>query len=252
MVLTADGDRYWNEVRGKLLELSDASGRMRRRAKGQELRLSSNRLLVVYEFVLPRLTSLRARFPALELRLENSTEPRRLRSPQRYRRRGSGVGGGPWLRARDYDIGAVTSCAVCSPDLARRGAKPGRSAQDAADQSIALQDIAASLASLKKRDRTFEPVAVVLVGSMLEMLLAADQGLGVGWGLFPLATNWVTSGRIAVPFPTRVRVPGQVALVHRPEERRRDPLGQLAQWVREQYEQLPQLPAGRIVRTEGA
>lgn len=75
---------------------------------------------------------------------------------------------------------------------------------------------------------------------------AAEHGLGVASGFFPLTTEWVTQGRLAVPLPQRFTLPAHIALVHRLGDDR-FPYEELTQWLQQQYEALPALPPGRIV-----
>jgi LysR family transcriptional regulator, glycine cleavage system transcriptional activator len=82
-----------------------------------------------------------------------------------------------------------------------------------------------------------------------ETLRAAEQGLGIAFGLFPLTTEWVLAGRLAVPFPECVPIPGHVALLSRVAEARRPLYREFLAWLRAQFEALPALPDGRIMST---
>jgi DNA-binding transcriptional LysR family regulator len=79
---------------------------------------------------------------------------------------------------------------------------------------------------------------------------AAEHGVGVAMGFFPLTTEWVKSGRLAVPLTLRAMLPGFIALVHRHGDDTKYPFEALAAWLQQEYEALPALPSGRIVAGE--
>jgi LysR family glycine cleavage system transcriptional activator len=243
-ILTDEGERYWGEVHRTLLDLSAASRRVHRRGRGQELRINSSDFFV-YDFILPRLSSLRARLPGFDLRFESNSdlidfEGREVDGAIR-------IGGGPWPGLVAHEIGSATACAVCSPALA---ARMRRGSDLLKTTLIELRGFEhrGLLASLKAAGHTSEP-PVCMVDSVLEMLLAAEQGIGVGFALFPLATEWVMRGRLAVPFRTRMPLSAPVSLVH-PRGDGREVLGTLVRWLREEYARLPSLPVGRLVAGE--
>jgi hypothetical protein len=79
-----------------------------------------------------------------------------------------------------------------------------------------------------------------------DTLRAAEHGLGVAFGVFPVAMPFVQSGKLAVPLVERLPLPGQVCFVHRPDDQR-FPFAEIAAWMVEEYRALPALPEGRIV-----
>jgi DNA-binding transcriptional LysR family regulator len=99
---------------------------------------------------------------------------------------------------------------------------------------------------LKGEGIAIDPARVHSFETYFETVRAAEHGLGVAVGIFPLTTHWVLEGRLAVPFPVRSLLPGYVALVHRPSDTR-FPFDELTQWLEQEYNALPALPEGRIL-----
>lgn len=99
-----------------------------------------------------------------------------------------------------------------------------------------------------KRHGAREPAKVLSFEGYLETMRAAEQGLGIAFAVFPMTTEWVASGRLAVPLPLRIPFAGKICFLYRKADAR-DPLyEELAGWLREQYAGLPALPPGRIVK----
>jgi DNA-binding transcriptional LysR family regulator len=80
----------------------------------------------------------------------------------------------------------------------------------------------------------------------LETLVAAERGLGVAFGMFPMTTHWLTAGRLAAPLCQRTPIEGGVYLVFRPQDPRRELLVRIAAWLRAEYGRLPALPDGPV------
>jgi hypothetical protein len=61
-----------------------------------------------------------------------------------------------------------------------------------------------------------------------------------------MATHYVDSGRLVVPLPDRVMLPGQLCFAYRPMDACRYPFAEIAAWFRSQYAALPALAPGRV------
>ncbi len=79
-------------------------------------------------------------------------------------------------------------------------------------------------------------------------MVAAEHGLGVTFGVFPLATHYVHDGPLVVPLPDRVVLPGQFSFVYRPMHASRYPFAEISAWLRSEYAALPALEPGRSER----
>jgi LysR family glycine cleavage system transcriptional activator len=240
VVLTSEGESFLRDVRQALEDLANAGRRLRRRAEGSVLRLSTVDFLA-YEFVLPRLSAFRARFPGIELRLETSMELTDFDATDIDA--AIRVGHGPWRGLESQPIGPAQSSVVCSPALAPRLTR----LQDLVGLTLIQmrgQESRGWQTFLKAQGLASPNLSVLRLDGYLETLLAAEQGLGVAFGVFPMTSEWVLRGRLAVPFALRIPLPNQISFVHRRGDDRAL-LGELAAWLREQYTQLPALPEGR-------
>lgn len=243
IVLTARGVDYLRDVQQALAEIAAASRRVRQRASGRVLRLSTADF-IAYEFILPRLSAFRARFAGLELRLEASHQIVDFATSDVDA--AIRIGDGPWPGLATHMIGEAWIAPVCSQQLARVIRK---TAQLRTQTLIEMRGQARrGWKAFLQRQGQGEPRHLLSLDGYLETMRAAEQGLGVAFGVFPLTTEWVTSGRLAVPLPVRVRFAGKISFVHRKADAR-DPLySELAEWLRTEYAALPALPKGRVVR----
>lgn len=142
-------------------------------------------------------------------------------------------------------IGPVVATPVCSPELAQGIQSPA----DLSRQTLIEMRGGAegSWTVAMQRLGVTEAPQLLALESYFETLTAAERGLGVAFGLFPMTTNWVRQGRLAVPFPTRTPVEGGVYLVFRGADPRRGLLVEIAGWLREQYAELETLRDGRVI-----
>ena len=242
VALTAQGQAYCEEVRRALRDLSDAGRRVRSRATTRILRLATVDFLA-HEFLIPRLTAFQKTFPSIELRIEASMKVVDLQSSEldaalRVRgRAGSGLTSIP--------IGPVVATPVCAPEIAKRLHAPRDLPRETL---IEMRGAGTDIwVSYLKRHGSNEDVRVLTFEGYLETLTAAARGLGVAFGLFPMTSEWVLDGRIAVPFAMRMPIEGGVYLVHRANDPRAALLAEMAEWLREQYAAVPLLPEGRVV-----
>jgi DNA-binding transcriptional LysR family regulator len=101
-------------------------------------------------------------------------------------------------------------------------------------------------AALKARGVEVERLRLLSFEGYFETLTAAERGLGVAFGLFPITTEWVRQGRLAVPLSMRTPVEGGIYLAFRANDPRHALLTEIASWLREQYSALPSLPPCRV------
>lgn len=243
LLLTGEGERYLRDVRGSLRGLATAGGRAQRRPGADVLRLSTAPI-IAHEFLLPRLRSLRTCLPGVDLHVETTMgvvdfEQSDIDAAIR-------VGGGPWPGLVTKPFGTVTAAPVCAPALAQRI----RRAADIEGQTV--------LEVRGQEHRSFAPLMEAHALSMerterltfetcLETARAAEHGLGMALGLFPLLTHWTMTRKLAVPLSVRIALPGYISLVYRPEDEARFPFGALVRWLEEQYAALPELADGKVL-----
>jgi LysR family glycine cleavage system transcriptional activator len=239
--LTPDGKQYFEEVRDALSALKTSTARLRRRTRGTVLRVQTM-ALAAHEFLLPRLAAFRERFPGLELRIETSNEVVDFRHTDcdAALRLGNAS---PDLTVQP--LGGASAAVVCSPEIAadiRRTSdlqrytflNPCPEGQRGFDALIGALGLPLAAA----KGWRFE--------TCQEALVAAEHGLGVTFGVFPMATHYVDRGRLVVPLADRVVLPGEICFVYRPMDATRFPFAAISAWLRSEYEALPALAPGRI------
>jgi LysR family glycine cleavage system transcriptional activator len=199
---------------------------------------------VAYDFMLARLSQFRVSFPGIELSMEASA--RVIDFSTCDTDAAIRIADGAWPQLVCEPIGDAQVAPVCTPRLAR-SIRSISELRKCTLIELRSQERRGWHAFMKRQGQR-EPENVLRFDGYLEALRAAEQGLGVAFGIFPFATDWVASGRLAVPLPLRVPFVGKIAFVYRKADAR-DPLyTRLSTWLREQYASLPALPAGRIVR----
>ncbi len=241
--LSAAGEAYLREVQQLLSHAAGATRRVRERAGERVLRLSTPDF-VAYDFMLARLSQFRASFPGIELSMEASA--RVIDFSTSDIDAAIRIADGTWPHLIGQPIGDAEIAPVCAPRLARTLRTISQLRKHTLIE-LRSQQRRGWHAFMKKQGQR-EPERVLRFDGYLEALRAAEQGLGITFGIFPFATEWVTTGRLAVPLPLRVPFVGKITFVYRKADAR-DPLyGRLTTWLREQYASLPKLPEGRIVR----
>lgn len=227
--------------------LAAATRRLRRRDAENVLRISTMDF-VAYELLIPRLPALRERFPQLELRVETSTGLVDLHGGEFDA--ALRLGGGPWQDITSIALAPLDCAVVCSPQRARSI----RSEADLlAHPLIELrgQEPRGWHAYVKRLGPAGKQARITTLETYFETVCAAEQGIGLAFGLFPLTSKWVLDGRLAVITERREPLPGGAQFVFRDGDTRPE-LPALADWLRAQFAELPALPAGRPTRKSGA
>lgn len=241
--LTAAGELYLGEVQQLLSQAAGATRRVRERTGERVLRMSTPDF-VAYDFMLARLSQFRASFPGIELSMEASARVVDFSTSDIDA--AIRIADGTWPQLVCQPIGDAEIAPVCARRLARALHSIPQLRKHTLIE-LRSQERRGWHAFMKKQGLG-APENVLRFDGYLEALRAAEQGLGVTFGIFPFATEWVTSGRLAVPLPLRVPFLGKISFVYRKADAR-DPLySKLTSWLREQYASLPRLPAGRILR----
>lgn len=240
-MLTPAGASYLHEVRQLLQSLAQASRRLRDGGEEKVLRISTTPL-AAHELLLPRLPALRARFPELELSVEATMECVDFSTHSIHAALRVGGPQLPGLTVRP--LGPVFLAPVCSPAMASkiRGLSDAR-AHPLVELRNYPQRGLRQLLELEHFDGPLPPIWKF--ETCMESVCAAEQGLGIAMGVFPLLSSWVEAGRLCVPLASRQQLP-DVALVYPSAYESRFPLLELARYLKEEYERLPALPEGRV------
>ena len=78
--------------------------------------------------------------------------------------------------------------------------------------------------------------------SYFASLRAAEKGLGIAVGLFPVTTGAVLDGRLVTPLALRTRVRAKFHFVCRKEDAARSPFVKLRDWSQARFASQPALP----------
>jgi LysR family glycine cleavage system transcriptional activator len=240
--LTEAGALYLRDIQQVLSEAAGATRRVRQRSSGRVLRLSTADF-IAYEFILPRLSAFRARFPGVELSLDATSRVVDFATCDLDA--AIRIADGSWPSLTSQVLGDAWVAPVCAPALAR-SIRTTKHLRDHTLIEMRGQERRGWKAFMKKQGEP-EPQHVIYFEGQMEAMRAAEQGIGVAFGVFPMTTDWVTSGRLAVPLPLRVRFSGKICFLHRKTDARDGLYPELSAWLSEQYAALPALPPGRLV-----
>lgn len=245
-LLTRAGERYLREVRQVLSELAAATARLQRRTQGSLLRLTTVSV-AAHEFLLPRMAAFQASFPEVSLNIETSNQVIDFKTCDVDAAIRVGPGS-PDLAC--HRMGELLLAPVCSPRLAAEI----HDVSDLARYCLLDPSGDAPQALQRMQEQHGAPqltaARVWRFETCFEAMRAAEHGLGVTFGIFPLVTSWVESGRLAVPLAARLPLPGYVSFVHRAtDSEERFPLQAIAAFWADQFRALPALPEGRVIKS---
>ena len=194
--------------------------------------------LVAHEVVLPVLADFQAAHPDIELRIESSMSLNTLRGPHRWA--AIRYGDGRWPGLTSQALGASSATLVASPAVAER--HPVRTVQDLAQHTLIHQRADVSDWGLAARLLGVDEVprrADLLLDSNLSALRAAEQGLGVAIGVWPLIRPALDEGRLVALWPMLPLETGD-HFVHRKDDPRPQDMAVLYRWLRAQFARLAQ------------
>lgn len=229
--LTDAGKLYHKEVGDALQRLQRATSELHRRFGRPTVRASILPLMAA-ELIIPSLESFQSQHPDIELRIETSMRTEDFASSDLDVAIRFGLGSWPGLASEK--ICDIVGTPVCSPAYARE------------HQLTSIQDIRrCNLLGLPLEERAWERLAAVagmedfvpehslFLDSLLATSRAAEQGLGLAIGVFPLMSPLIQTGRLVTPFPIWVPVPEGYHLVWRPEDSDKPTIRAFRTWIRE-------------------
>jgi LysR family transcriptional regulator, glycine cleavage system transcriptional activator len=237
LALTPEGEQFARVVGDTLGTLRSGTARLMRKRGPRPLRLSTESF-VAHEVLIPELHALRERDSRIDLRLETSIALADLNHDGvdvavRY-------GIGPWPGLAATLLTEVIMTPVCAPELI-----PGGQLGSArALESVPLirvgdfpdpWDAIARRSGLKLRER-------LVFDTYSAALRAAEQGLGLVFGLFPLTSARVLEGRLVTPIGLRVRTRASFQFVCRKADVTRPDILAVRDWCVARFAALPALP----------
>lgn len=181
------------------------------------------------EFVIPNLHHFQKDHPDIELRIETGTNlvDFDLTDIDVSVR----LGLGDWPGLVSQKLVRIEATPVCSPDYQKQHQL--KELSDLKDKTL-IQIHWQEDPWQRWSEATGQPLNEghkLSLDSFMNTLTAAEQGLGIALGLFPLAYSWVEQGRLVAPFKTRIAVDEAYYLVYRPEDAERPHLLCFVDWL---------------------
>ena len=237
--LTDAGRAYWQDVHDALVQLRVSTAQLADRFGHTVLRVNIIPF-IANEVVIPALHTFQEQYPDIELRIE--TSPNILSFSEDEIDMAVRVGPGKWTGFSSEKIRDIIVTPVCSSALARQAG--WRSLADLSGETFINVStnpdhwqVVARAAGLEY----LQPGNVLVFDSYYAAMSAAEKGLGVALGLFPLTTSWVAAGRLVAPFQVRAKVPEAHHIIYRNSNHTRDECRAFREWIFKQFSQLTPL-----------
>jgi len=193
---------------------------------------------VAFELIIPNLHEFRHLYPDIDLRIETSMalidfEKEPIDAALRF-------GDGHWAGVEKLLISDCQFALVASRSLLE--SRPINSLDDFASHTLIhtrnseddWQKVANNLGVDKIVGRND-----LVMDSYLSAMKAAEEGLGIAMGLFPLNNKWVRMGRLVTVFEP-IDIPYKNYFVFRRNDKKQEQLECCYQWLKSKYEALEQ------------
>lgn len=235
-----DAGAFYREVVAELLAQHRRGHSQLVRKFGASILRANTIPFVAFELLIPNLERFKQRHPDVDLRIETSMslvdfEHEPVDVALRF-------GSGRWPGLIGQPLGRAAIAPVGSPALFAK--KPLRELDDLRHHRlIHLHTDRDDWAAVFKYIGVEmpEPEEELVFDGMLAAMTAAERGLGVALGVFPLISAWIESGRLAAPIGTLWPIPQRYYLVYREEDADNALIGAFCKWTRELFAELPDL-----------
>lgn len=227
--LTDAGHAYLRTVSQAMEALRNGTAEALRRYGRPQLKITMGPF-IASEVVVPALRTFQREHPEVNLRIDTGLRSEEFRNSDmdiaiRY-------GSGDWPDVTAVRLFDTTAAPVCAPRLAK-----GVSAIPIEEitrltliQSSQAQDSWQRWGDLAGINLTTVPKELWL-DDYMQILRAAEQGLGLALGLFPWIMPWVKAGRLAKPWKIDIPVAESYYLIHRPEDGERPEILAFIKWL---------------------
>ncbi len=191
---------------------------------------------VAFELIIPCLHEFRAQYPDIDLRVETSMalvdfEREPVDAAVRF-------GAGHWPGLETLVLSDCQSALVASRNLL--ASHPIKSAKDFEHHTLihtrSTEDDWQKVANNLGVKKIVGQSALVM-DSFLGAMKAAEEGLGIAIGLFPLCNQWVKAGRL-VTVSKPVAIPYKNYFVFRKNDKKREQLECCYLWLKKRYQEL--------------
>jgi LysR family glycine cleavage system transcriptional activator len=236
--LTEVGRHYAALITETLDALRSGTDRLIRQRARRMVRLTTDPF-VANEVLIPSLSQLSAVEQGLDLRIETSSSLVDLDNDDvdcavRY-------GVGPWRGFASTPVCEVLATAVCAPSLL--GGQPIDSPLALLRYPlIQLRDHLDPWVRIAAHLGVEVPSERLVFDSYFACMRAAEKGLGVAFGIFPVVSSLVLEGRLVAPLAMRVRAEAQFHFVCRAADAEHAPFPELCASIRARFDELPAMP----------
>ena len=227
--LTDAGHAYLRTVSQAMDSLRTGTAEALRRYGRPQLKITMGPF-IASEVVVPALRSFQREHPEIDLRIDTGMRTEEFRASDmdlaiRY-------GNGDWPDFTAIRLFETKAAPVCAPRLAK-----GTSTIPIEEitrltliQSSQAQDSWQLWGELADIDLNAPPKELWL-DDYMQILRAAEQGLGLALGLFPWIMPWIKAGRLALPWDINIPVAESYYLIHRPEDGERPEILAFINWL---------------------
>jgi len=237
--LTDAGQAYWKDVNDALTQLRSSSAHLADQYGRSVLRVNIIPF-IANEVVIPALHTFQEQNPDIELRIE--TSPNTLNVGEEDIDMAVCVGKGKWSGFVSEKLRDIIVTPVCSPRVASRA--NWRSLSDLSGETFIKVSTNPDHWQVLAQSNGLEalsPGNELVFDSYYAAMSAAERGLGIALGFFPLTTSWVSSGRLVAPFPDRAKVAESHYVLCRNSGASRFECRAFSQWMLEQFAKLTPL-----------
>lgn len=231
--LTESGESYLTVVSTALTALRRGHERVVQLHGQSPLRIHTVSFLA--ELMIPWLDSFRKNHPTIQLRIETGLDAVDLsRDPVDLALR---LGDGKWPELHCEKLLALSFAPVCAPALMK--SNPMRKPADITRHTLIDFINYPEAWRLWLRQQAIAPENIekrLLLDNYSAMLLAAEQGLGLTIGMFPLVLPRLRAGRLVAPFKDPIPSHWGTYLVCRPGDQQRPDIVAFRRWLKRQIQ----------------
>ncbi len=142
------------------------------------------------------------------------------------------MGSGPWDGLTAYELFAQSFIAACSPAFLLEN--PINSYADLSGKTLLLHEERREAWERWAAGLGIEPIKpnrLVRLDTMSAVVLAAEQGVGIALVPSRLSADRFAAGGLVKLFEAELTTNESYVLLHRPEDREREDLQELTQWI---------------------
>lgn len=238
---TEAGKFYWGRVDALIKTYQLDFEAFDQRFNSQSFRLNAP-LFVAQELLIPNYLSYQRHAPNVDLRITTGTEY--INFDTASTDAAIRFGQGTWRGLDAKLLSKVQIAAVCSPSYLAQHEdlmlKDDRCTGIASDHHVLLT-LNESLDEWHFLYPDLTPKDIVVCDSYFSVIKAAEQGIGIALGLFPVINHWINDARLKRVGKPLAQSPSSYWLVAPSEQTQSNSLDACYKWAKGLFEGLPQL-----------